>query len=155
MINSPAGYHFFFGAVAFLLGAVVGSFLNVCIYRLPLDLSVNEPRRSFCPACKKQLAWYHNFPLLSWLFLRGRCAYCGSPIPFRYFAVELLTAAQELSSATFQYTEPLAAALVYYLVIVSILMLIQARLERRFTWTSHQRRRTPAPAVPAVSHDAR
>jgi len=68
---------------------------------------------------------------------------------------ELLTAAQELSSATFQYTEPLTAALVYYLVIVSILMLIQARLERRFTWTSHSRRRTPAPAVPAVSHDAR
>ncbi|MEY2528342.1 MAG: leader peptidase (prepilin peptidase) / N-methyltransferase [Verrucomicrobiota bacterium] len=92
MISSLAGYHFFFGAVAFLVGAVVGSFLNVCIYRLPLDLSVNEPRRSFCPACKKQLAWYHNFPLLSWLFLRGRCAYCGSPIPFRYFAVELLTA---------------------------------------------------------------
>ncbi len=68
---------------------------------------------------------------------------------------ELLTAAQELSSATFQYTEPLAAALVYYLVIVSILMLIQARLERRFTWTSHRPRQTPAPAVPAVSHDAR
>ena len=45
MINSLGGYHFFFGAVAFLLGAVVGSFLNVCIYRLPLDLSVNEPRR--------------------------------------------------------------------------------------------------------------
>ena len=68
---------------------------------------------------------------------------------------ELLTAAQELSSATFQYTEPLAAALVYYLVIVSILMLIQARLERRFTWTSHRRRQAPAPAVPAISHDAR
>jgi len=68
---------------------------------------------------------------------------------------ELLTAAQELSSATFQYTEPLAAALVYYLVIVSILMLIQSRLERRFTWTSHARRRGPAPAVATVSHDAR
>jgi polar amino acid transport system permease protein len=68
---------------------------------------------------------------------------------------ELLTAAQELSSATFQYTEPLVAALVYYLVIVSILMLIQARLERRFTWTSHRRRQAPGPAVPAVSHDAR
>jgi leader peptidase (prepilin peptidase)/N-methyltransferase len=92
MTNSLAGYHMFFGTVAFLVGAVVGSFLNVCIYRLPLDLSVNEPRRSFCPNCKKQLAWYHNFPLLSWLFLRGRCAYCRSPIPFRYFAVELLTA---------------------------------------------------------------
>jgi leader peptidase (prepilin peptidase)/N-methyltransferase len=92
MIDSLAGYQFFFSAVAFLVGAVVGSFLNVCIYRLPLDLSVNEPRRSFCPACKKQLAWYHNVPLLSWLFLRGRCAHCGSPIAFRYFAVELLTA---------------------------------------------------------------
>jgi His/Glu/Gln/Arg/opine family amino acid ABC transporter permease subunit len=69
---------------------------------------------------------------------------------------ELLTAAQELASATFQYTEPLVAALVYYLVIVSILMLIQSRLERRFTWTSHRRRRPAAvPAVPAVSHDAR
>lgn len=68
---------------------------------------------------------------------------------------ELLTAAQELSSATFQYTEPLVAALVYYLVIVSILMLIQSRLERRFTWTSHRRRREPAPAVATVSHDAR
>jgi polar amino acid transport system permease protein len=69
---------------------------------------------------------------------------------------ELLTAAQELASATFQYSEPLLAALVYYLVIVSILMLIQARLERRFTWTSRRRRiAVPAPAVPAVSHDAR
>ena len=92
MVNSLAGYQIFFGTVAFLLGAVVGSFLNVCIYRLPLDMSVNEPRRSFCPACKKQLAWYHNFPLLSWLFLRGRCAHCGTSIAFRYFAVELLTA---------------------------------------------------------------
>src|SRR5262249_62351255 len=70
---------------------------------------------------------------------------------------ELLTAGQELAAATFQYTEPLAAALVYYLVIVSILMVIQSRLERRFTWSSRRRRRRriQAPAVPAVSHDAR
>jgi len=92
MDNALAGYHFFFGTFAFVLGAVVGSFLNVCIYRMPLDLSVNEPRRSFCPACKKQLRWYQNVPLLSWLFLRGRCANCGNRIAFRYFAVELLTA---------------------------------------------------------------
>ena len=92
MDNSLAGYHFFFAVFAFVLGAVVGSFLNVCIYRMPLDLSVNEPRRSFCPECKKQLKWYQNIPLLSWLFLRGRCANCGSPIAFRYFVVEFVTA---------------------------------------------------------------
>jgi polar amino acid transport system permease protein len=68
---------------------------------------------------------------------------------------ELLTAATELTSAKFQYNEPLLAALVYYLVIVSILMLLQARLERRFSWRSRRRRQVAAPAVPAVSHDAR
>ncbi|HEY2138926.1 MAG TPA: prepilin peptidase [Chthoniobacterales bacterium] len=92
MVNPVAGYEFFFNVVAIALGAVVGSFLNVCIYRLPLDLSVNEPRRSFCPSCKKQLTWSQNIPLLSWLFLRGKCAHCGARIAFRYFAVELLTA---------------------------------------------------------------
>ena len=92
MGNSLGGYELFFSCVAVALGAVVGSFLNVCIYRLPLDLSVNEPRRSFCPSCKKQLTWYQNIPLLSWLFLRGKCANCGTRIAFRYFAVELLTA---------------------------------------------------------------
>ena len=68
---------------------------------------------------------------------------------------ELLTAATELTSAKFQYNEPLLAALVYYLVIVSILMLLQSRLERRFSWRSRRRRQVAAPAVPAVSHDAR
>jgi leader peptidase (prepilin peptidase)/N-methyltransferase len=87
-----ASYELLFAVFAFCLGAVVGSFLNVCIYRLPLDLSVNKPRRSYCPSCKKQLTWYQNVPLLSWLFLRGKCANCGAPIAFRYFAVELLTA---------------------------------------------------------------
>jgi len=92
MGNSLAVYHFIFAAFAFALGAVVGSFLNVCIYRLPLDLSVNKPRRSFCPSCKTQLTWFQNIQLLSWIFLRGKCANCGARIAFRYFAVELLTA---------------------------------------------------------------
>ncbi len=90
-MDHPA-YEFVFSAFAFILGAAVGSFLNVCIYRLPLDLSVNEPPRSFCPACKKPIPWHQNLPLISWLVLRGRCANCGSRIAFRYFAVELLTA---------------------------------------------------------------
>lgn len=80
-----------FKVFSFIFGAIVGSFLNVVIYRLPLGLSVNEPRRSFCPHCKKQIPFYHNLPLISWLQLRGKCANCKAPIAFRYFFVELLT----------------------------------------------------------------
>jgi len=85
-------YKFLFGAFAFVLGAAVGSFLNVCIYRWPVDLSINRPRRSFCPNCKQPIPWHQNLPLISWLALGGRCANCGAKIPFRYFAVELVTA---------------------------------------------------------------
>src|SRR3954468_7605084 len=118
MSESLAGYDVFFGAFAFSLGAVVGSFLNVCIYRLPLDLSVNEPRRSFCPNCKTQLTWCQNVPLLSWLFLRGKCANCGARIAFRYFAVELLTA---LLFVCVWKTFPLPVAIAYW-VFVSLLI---------------------------------
>ncbi len=77
---------------SFVLGACVGSFLNVVIYRLPLDMSVSNPRRSFCPACKYQIPVWHNLPLVSWLVLRGKCANCRAPISPRYLFVELLTA---------------------------------------------------------------
>ena len=88
-----SAYELIFSAFAFVLGAVVGSFLNVCIYRLPLNLSIKQPRRSFCPHCKTPIPWYQNIPLASWLLLRGRCAHCSAPIRFRYFGVELITAA--------------------------------------------------------------
>jgi leader peptidase (prepilin peptidase) / N-methyltransferase len=78
--------------IAFLFGLLIGSFLNVCIYRWPRDLSVVRPR-SHCTSCEKTIAWYDNIPVLSYLALRGRCRRCGTRISFRYPAVELITAA--------------------------------------------------------------
>ena len=77
--------------IAGLVGLLIGSFLNVCIYRWPRDLSVVKPR-SRCIACERQIAWYDNIPILSYALLRGRCRHCGSAIHWRYPLVELLTA---------------------------------------------------------------
>lgn len=73
-------------------GAVLGSFLNVCIHRLPLGESVVRPR-SRCPACGTGIEWYRNVPVLSWIALRGRCAACGAAISWRYPLVEAASAA--------------------------------------------------------------
>jgi leader peptidase (prepilin peptidase) / N-methyltransferase len=73
-------------------GAVIGSFLNVCIYRLPLDKSVVWPA-SACPQCGRLLAWYENIPVVSWIVLRGHCRTCAAPIGIRYPIIEALTAA--------------------------------------------------------------
>jgi leader peptidase (prepilin peptidase) / N-methyltransferase len=75
---------------AFVFGAVIGSFLNVCIYRLPKGLSIVDPP-SHCFHCKTPVRPIDNIPLLSYLLLRGRCHHCGTPFSARYFAVELLT----------------------------------------------------------------
>jgi leader peptidase (prepilin peptidase)/N-methyltransferase len=76
----------------FVLGLAFGSFLNVCIYRLPRDLSVVHPR-SACPGCERPIAFHDNIPVLSWLILRGRCRNCKIRISPRYLVVEILTGA--------------------------------------------------------------
>lgn len=78
-----------FACFAFVFGAVVGSFLNVCIYRLPKDESVVFPP-SHCPNCDYRIRWYDNIPILSYLWLRGKCRGCGAPISLQYPLVELL-----------------------------------------------------------------
>jgi leader peptidase (prepilin peptidase)/N-methyltransferase len=77
--------------IVFIFGSIVGSFLNVCIHRMPLEQSIVRPR-SFCPHCKKTIPWHDNIPLLSYIVLRAKCRFCGQRISLRYFIVELLTA---------------------------------------------------------------
>jgi len=123
-----------------ILGLIIGSFLTVCIYRIPLgrkyaeaegeedstikvednEIKISEakeitfsfPKRSVCLACKEQLRWYHNVPLFSWLALKGKCAFCGEKVSVRYPFVELLTAlAAVLSFGQFGLTA--TAALIF------------------------------------------
>ena len=80
----------FLSLVLFIFGCVIGSFLNVCIHRMPRGESLVSPP-SHCPQCHYSIPWYLNIPLFTWVFLRGKCAHCRAPIPVRYFCVELLT----------------------------------------------------------------
>lgn len=85
----------------FVIGSFVGSFLNVVVYRLPRNcLSINKPKRSFCPSCKTQLKWNDNIPIIGWVLLRGKCRYCGAKFGIRYPLVELLTASLFALSAS-------------------------------------------------------
>jgi len=111
----------FWPVVLFVFGSMVGSFLNVCIHRMPRGESVVTPP-SHCPHCQYAIPWYLNVPLATWLILRGRCRNCGARIAARYFLVELLTAVAFLSCwLSFGGTSP-ALALVYAVVLAGFIV---------------------------------
>ncbi len=83
----PSVFHIIWAVAAFVVGACIGSFLNVCVYRIPLNRSVVSPG-SHCSACGAPIEWYNNLPIVSWLILRGRAACCGTKIDLRYCLVE-------------------------------------------------------------------
>ena len=120
MIKDPETLKVFLHIYMFALGAVVGSFLNVCISRLPENQSIVKPA-SRCPSCSTPIRWYDNIPLISFIILRGKCRRCGCSISWQYPAVELLTAILFVVLMQ-EFSNPIA--LVIYLVFVCALIVV-------------------------------
>lgn len=110
-------------ALAATGGLILGSFLNVCIYRLPRRESVISPG-SHCPSCGKKIRWADNIPIISWLALRGRCRDCGERISIRYPMVELLTTAATLVIVMLTPVGPLLASRLVLGAVLIVLLLI-------------------------------
>jgi leader peptidase (prepilin peptidase) / N-methyltransferase len=123
MIDLPPWESPFYAVAVFLIGICVGSFLNVVIYRVPRGLSVNHPKRSFCPTCKQQIPLSQNIPLFTWLTQLGKCAACKCSIPSRYFWIELLTGLLWLA-CWYSFPDPLIA--VFYMLLGAIALVIVA-----------------------------
>lgn len=110
----------FWTAAFFVFGAMVGSFLNVCIYRMPRNMSVIAPS-SRCLHCERRIPWRYNLPLVAWLFLRGKCAFCGHWISVRYFAVEALAGGGFLACWLF-FGPAMGLAVIYGFVLAGLIM---------------------------------
>jgi leader peptidase (prepilin peptidase)/N-methyltransferase len=107
--------------LVFMFGMCIGSFLNVCIYRLPSSMSILKPSRSFCPQCKSAIKFYDNIPVFSYIWLKGRCRNCKSSISLRYPLVELITGILAIS-ILFLFGLTLEG-LVYFIFISSLLVI--------------------------------
>ncbi len=105
----------------FIFGICTGSFMNVCIYRLPASKSIINPARSICPNCGNIIRFYDNIPILGYLWLKGKCRHCSSPITFRYLLVELAGGFFALC-AYFKFGITIEA-FVYYALISSLLVI--------------------------------
>lgn len=114
--------------LAAALGLAVGSFLNVCIYRLPRGESLAYPP-SRCPRCGQRLAWYDNVPVISWVFLRATCRQCGEPISVQYPIVELVTAAVAVLVVLFTPPGALLASRLVFSAILIVLFVIDLELQ--------------------------
>lgn len=113
---------------AFLIGLCVGSFLNVCIHRLPSERSIVKPA-SACPSCGTPLKWYDNIPLLSYLLLRGRCRTCKTGISIRYPVVEILCGLFAL--AVFLHYGMRVESLVFFIFIAALLVITFIDIDHR------------------------
>jgi len=116
-------------SLIFIFGMCIGSFLNVCIYRLPTSKSISDPPRSICPGCNRPIRFYDNIPVLSYIWLRGKCRNCNAPISFRYPMVELMTGIVALG-LLFKFGLSLES-LVYFVFISSLLVITFIDLDHR------------------------
>jgi leader peptidase (prepilin peptidase) / N-methyltransferase len=105
----------------FIFGLCIGSFLNVCIYRLPSSMSIVNPSRSICPHCNSTISFYDNIPVFSYLWLKGRCRHCQAPISLRYPLVELMTGI--IAVDVFFMFGPTLAGAIYFIFISSLLVI--------------------------------
>lgn len=114
--------------LVFIFGTIIGSFLNVCIYRIPLGRSIVRPGSSCCN-CGKLIQWFDNIPLLSYLILKGKCRHCSAAISFRYFLVEMITA---LSGVGLLLHFSLSVAfVVYFIYACALIIVVFVDIERR------------------------
>jgi leader peptidase (prepilin peptidase)/N-methyltransferase len=111
----------FTGMVVFIFGACIGSFMNVCIYRLPRSMSVLNPRRSVCPHCSHPIKFYDNIPVVSYAILKGQCRNCHKPISMRYPTVEMISGIFALFTVLKFGLTPIA--LVYFIFIASLIVI--------------------------------